>query len=397
MSIDDFDFAKLISPIDLDTFFNEYWEQKPLIISRNQANYYQDLLSVEDLDSILQYSKLKPPEIRVVKNQQDFLPDRYIKADGSLNLNQLYKAYHEDHTLIINGLQSYWKPLAIYTQKLQNFFNYGVIANLYLSPKDSKGLSPHYDTHDVFVLQVDGSKEWQVHQCFEPVPLLGSFQPVIPDNSLPKLLHSVCLQAGDLLYLPRGFVHHAATKECFSLHLTLGIYPTQWLDLMVNALTTLAFKHQNLRQALPVGFLDHPEMLAEIKEQFNQLLQIFVREGSVEDAIALIEDQFIHKITPIPDGHFRQVNQVDEITLDTLVKKRQGMRCRLVKKGFSVSIQFPGNSINGGLYYREAMEFVIAQKEAFTAKMLPDSLKEEQKIQFISRLIRGGLLTIQDK
>lgn len=394
MSINDFDFAKLIYPIDLDTFFSEYWEQKPLIISRNQANYYQDLLSVEDLDSILQYSKLKPPEIRVVKNQQDFLPDRYIKADGSLNLNQLYKAYYEDHTLIINGLQNYWKPLAIYAQKLQNFFNHGVIANLYLSPKDSKGLSPHYDTHDVFVLQVDGSKEWQVHQCFQPVPLLGSFQPVIPENSLPKLLHTVCLQPGDLLYLPRGFVHHAATKERFSLHLTLGIYPTQWLDLMVNALTALAVKNQDLRKALPVGFLDHPEMLTEIKEQFNQLLQTFTQEGSVEDAIALIEDQFIHKITPIPDGHFQQINQVDNITLDTLVEKRQGMRCRLVKKGFSVSIQFPGNSINGGLYYREAMEFVIAQKEAFTAKMLPDSLKEEQKIQFIRRLIRGGLLII---
>ncbi|WP_330204443.1 cupin domain-containing protein [Cyanobacterium sp. Dongsha4] len=397
MSIDDFDFAKLIAPIDLNTFINEYWEKKPLIISRNQKKYYKDLLSVEDLDSILQYSKLKPPEIRVVKNQQDFLPDRYVKADGSLNLNQLYKAYYEDHTLVVNGLQNFWKPLAIYCQKLQNFFNHGVIANLYLSPKDSKGLSPHYDTHDVFVLQVDGSKEWQVHQCFQPVPLLGSFQPVIPENSLPKLLHTVCLQPGDLLYLPRGFVHHAATQESFSLHLTLGIYPTQWLDLMVNALTMLALKNQDLRKALPIGFLDKPEMLGEIKEQFDQLLQTFAEKSSIDEAMELINDQFIHKITPIPDGHFQQVNLVDAIAPDTLVVKREGMRCRIVKKGFSISIQFPGNSINGGLHYREAMEFVAKQKEPFTPQMLPDSLKEEQKTQLVSRLIRGGLLkTLQD-
>lgn len=43
------------------------------------------------------------------------------------------------------------------------------------------------------------------------------------------------------------------------------------------------------------------------------------------------------------------------------------------------------------------MEFVAKQKEPFTAQMLPDSLKEEQKTQLISRLIRGGLLkTLQD-
>lgn len=46
----------------------------------------------------------------------------------------------------------------------------------------------------------------------------------------------------------------------------------------------------------------------------------------------LIYDQFIHKITPIPDGHFQQVNLVDAIAPDTLVVKREGMRCRIVKK-----------------------------------------------------------------
>jgi ribosomal protein L16 Arg81 hydroxylase len=394
MTVENFDFAKLIHPIEPATFFSEYWEQRPLIVSRKAPNYYSDLFSIKALDSVLFFSRPKPPEIKVVANQQELLPDRYIKPDGSLNLNQLYKVYYEGHTLIVNGLQQFWKPLAIFCCNLQNFLNHAVVANTYLSPKDSKGLMPHFDTHDVFVLQVEGAKRWYIHEAFQPVPLLGSFQPVIPEEKLGKPLHEVYLEAGDLLYVPRGFIHHAATAESSSLHLTIGIYPVQWFDLIVNALTAVSMRNECFRKALPAGFLDRHEVMAYLKDQLQEMIQLLSKEVHVEEAVELLAEHFIRQITPVPDGHFTQVDDVDYIDLDTSVAKRTGMRCRIIRQGSSVSIQFPGNTVKGQSHIEQALRFIADTGGTFTIRSIPDTLTDDGKVVLVRRLVRGGLLRV---
>jgi ribosomal protein L16 Arg81 hydroxylase len=47
-----FDLARLIHPVDPATFEREYWEQKPLVVARNDPRYYHDLLSLADVDRI---------------------------------------------------------------------------------------------------------------------------------------------------------------------------------------------------------------------------------------------------------------------------------------------------------------------------------------------------------
>ena len=389
------DLAKIVDPIGLDNFFRAYWEEKPLHIARDDADYYKQLFSVNDVDKVLHYGKMSYPEIRVVANQQELLPAKYTQADGSLNLNQIYKSYYEDHTIVVNGLNKFWHPLAVFCSDLQNFLHHTAIANMYLSPPNSKGLHPHYDTHDVFVLQVEGSKNWEVHPAVQKTPLLNSFQPVIPEQQLGKPLHSIRLEAGDLLYIPRGFVHHAATSESFSLHLTIGIYPTQWIDLISNALIALSQQDERFRQALPVNYLNSGESYQTLKSGLEELTKILAEKGDIDSAMAMLSDHFIRDNTPVPDGHFSQINQVDRITLDTKVIKRANMPCRLIDRGFSVSLQFPGNSVNGPKSYELAMQYIANAKEAFTPKSLPDSLSEKKKITLIRRLVRGGLLRIK--
>jgi acyl-CoA dehydrogenase len=37
------------------------------------------------------------------------------------------------------------------------------------------------------------------------------------------------MKPGDVLYMPRGFYHEAATLAGHSLHLTIGLYPATWI------------------------------------------------------------------------------------------------------------------------------------------------------------------------
>src|SRR5438105_15459028 len=49
----EFNFDSLIAPILAERFFSEFWETKPLRISRKQCDYYAPLVSGDDIDYML--------------------------------------------------------------------------------------------------------------------------------------------------------------------------------------------------------------------------------------------------------------------------------------------------------------------------------------------------------
>ena len=54
------------------------------------------------------------------------------------------------------------------------------------------------------------------------------------DNDLGEPIMEVLLNPGDVLYLPRGFIHQAVTEQDFhSLHITISAYQCNaWIDLL---------------------------------------------------------------------------------------------------------------------------------------------------------------------
>ena len=84
------------------------------------------------------------------------------------------------------------------------------------------GLAPHFDDHDAFILQLEGSKEWRLYGFAAEQPLRGRHFD-IDASLLGEPSQTLCLEAGDLLYVPRGLVHQAHATDTSSLHLTLGV------------------------------------------------------------------------------------------------------------------------------------------------------------------------------
>ena len=114
--------------------------------------------------------------------------------------------------MVLPALQRTWAPLRQLCAALEDEFSHPVHANAYLTPGDSPGFTPHYDTHEVFVLQIAGTKRWRVFQ--PPQPLPHRSQPFTPIGyALPAPLLELELKPGDLLYLPRGYVHAANTSR----------------------------------------------------------------------------------------------------------------------------------------------------------------------------------------
>lgn len=119
----------------------------------------------------------------------------------------------------------------------------------------SRTLNPHTDPYDVLVLQLGGAKRWTV--CLPDVHGGGeagaALSPALqaqlyeqqhqhPDGcasfSDAQLQRMRCrqleLRPGQLLYLPKGFVHYAVPSGRLSAHLTIGLgrRGAAWADLL---------------------------------------------------------------------------------------------------------------------------------------------------------------------
>lgn len=383
----------LLAPTDLAEFGAQYWETEPYHLAGRDPAYYAPFFQVADLDALLQYARFSPTDVRVLREQQDFGTERYLDTEGNLNVNQLFRAFGQGYTLVVNGVDRFWHPAATLRQSLERTLSHGVTPNLYLSPGGPPGLAPHYDTHDVFVLQIAGEKRWSLHTPVVPTPLLASFQPVLDPETLSPPAHEVTLRAGDLLYVPRGWIHHAQT-ETFSLHATIGVYPTQWCDLLTAMVHTAAARDIRLRQALPPGFLDWPDRSAALAGGLRAMGEVLQETASLDEALASLEDQFIRRSPPPARGHFADLTQLDQLNPTTLVCRREDLRCRLLVTPAGVKLQFPGNTVAGPPKYRDAFAFIAAAEGAFSAADLPPALDLGRRVSVVKRLIRGGLLRL---
>ena len=122
----------------------------------------------------------------------------------------------------------------------------------------SQGFDPHYDTHDVFVLQVSGREALAHPRARARRPARARSRGATtarrsraPPTSAPAI--DAVLRPGDALYLPRGWIHSAtALGDATSVHLTVGMSAYTRAD-VVDALLARVGDDARLRASLPLG------------------------------------------------------------------------------------------------------------------------------------------------
>jgi lysine-specific demethylase/histidyl-hydroxylase NO66 len=92
------------------------------------------------------------------------------------------------------------------------------------------------DDIDAFILQLEGKKHWRVYKPLNddevlPLKSSGDLDKHVIDGIKPCI--DAVLEAGDLLYMPRGYIHQGTTlDDAHSLHLTVSCYQQHtWGDL----------------------------------------------------------------------------------------------------------------------------------------------------------------------
>ena len=233
-------FRQLISPIAPETFLSEVFGQRFLHIPHPQdRSRFTELFSWASLNQLLNLSSDATAGIRIARDQMNYL----IKKD-SHTLGDILENLRLGGTLILEGIDRHDVTLAAFLDALSDELATQARINLYLSYPGMPGYPLHYDSHDFFILQIQGQKRWQIFPETVNSPLRESGQFAQTAQTAPKptgpMLAELLMQPGDVLYLPKGYWHQALAEGSEpSLHLTLGLYVSTGLDLFQWLLNTL--------------------------------------------------------------------------------------------------------------------------------------------------------------
>lgn len=394
----EFDPGALFAPLDFQQFIREYWEQKPLHLRRGDARYYGAILTNADFDSIISSADLRYPAIQLAKNGSYLAAEAYtanIKHGtetfiGVPDLRLVQSEYRSGATVVLPALQRSWAPLRRLCGALEDRFSHPVHANAYLTPGDSPGFTPHYDTHEVLVLQIAGSKRWQIFPPPRPLPHRSqTFTPV--GYVLPPPLLELELNPGDFLYLPRGYVHAAHTSQGHSAHVTIGITVYTWVELF-GELANAAKEMPALRAALPPGFTVRDEFKAALRQNLVQYLDLL--RDSI-DGERFIEG-FLQKVRSARVREPEAFNsEATPIGLQTELKTPQAGSYRLVTDRGKATLEFAGKKFALPEGIRTTIDDMCSRR-SFRPLELSSPLGDDARLALARYLHGEGFLTRTD-
>jgi lysine-specific demethylase/histidyl-hydroxylase NO66 len=297
-------------------------------------------------------------------------------------------AFADGATIVLNSLHRWWPPLGSLCHGLEGELGHPVQANAYLTPAGAAGFAPHHDTHDVLVLQVEGSKHWTVRAPLVEAPLERHRSDQAASAEQPVLFDGV-LQPGDCLYLPRGFVHSAAAQDETSLHLTIGVLVHTRHDLLRRIVDRTA-EEPAFRQSLPVRYATDPDTARRVVKDAVAELMTWLESLPVEE----VADDLVWR-----EGHLHELATSRPVTDATVVALRPGMAWRVRPATGSSSngspprvvLELPDRRIEVPATVAPALERLLTAAPTPVAG-LDDLLDERSRVVLVRRLLREAVL-----
>jgi len=388
-----FNFVSLIAPISADRFLAEYWENKPLFLKRGSESFYGHLLCQKDVEHIVSSTDLRHPAMRLAKHGSYLPPRTYTTSfnygddafTGIPDIGIVSAEYRSGATVVLPALDRNWEPLQLLRADLEDRFDHVAHMNAYITPGNAVGFSPHYDTHEVFILQIAGKKHWRV--CEPPLRLPHESQPFIPAGYTPtEPILDIELTAGDLLYLPRGYIHAAMTSDVHSIHITIGISIYTWVELLLE-LVSASKQSEVFRKGLPPGFASREDVKSIVKSTLPELID---QLGKLSD-VDVIMESFTRRLKAKRVAT-RPAFHADErvIGLDSNLKVLD-TKYQVSQENGSIEVEFDGKRILLPGYVKEVLNS-ICTLGSFTVRDLPANLDDETKLVLLRHLQLEGFV-----
>ena len=257
-------FDGLVRPLTTQEFLDTRYRCKRPVLFRARSPRFASLCTWDELNAMLSSSACqsrmrlvhdgRPVAARLWTTPSFGFGWRGRSADTrQLDGGRLTALLRKGATVILNGIDGFHPPVRPVADAIEAALGGYAGINLYASWMPTRGFSTHWDDHDVFVLQVAGRKRWRLYGETRRSPMFRDAEPAAEPR---EQVWSEVIEAGDVLYVPRGWWHDARAEGGDgadgggSLHLTCSVLPFTGLEFMAWLSGRLA-RHETFRRDLP--------------------------------------------------------------------------------------------------------------------------------------------------
>ncbi|MDX1964005.1 MAG: cupin domain-containing protein [Pirellulales bacterium] len=213
------------------------------------------------------------PQVEVLADSQAGFIQKYFTSEI-----EIQNLLDQGGTLVIRHAEQHDDRLSELAKCFEKYFGGAVDIQLFATTRHLEGLNWHYDVEDVYLVSLQGVKEYGIRKnTVNPLPLLENLPTNMRYEREVTPLYRVSLSPGDLLYLPPGYWHCAKNlSHQLSLILSIGILSRTAMsiydELRRHMLDSLAW-----RQRLPPLEGIEPEVrAAHYKQLFQTLASEFI-------------------------------------------------------------------------------------------------------------------------
>jgi ribosomal protein L16 Arg81 hydroxylase len=390
---------------DPHTFGTEYWGRRPLLSGSGALpRDFGDLLSPDTVDELIAERGVRGPFIRLAKEGDVLAKNCYLGPAGfgaempdQVDSAKVLTQFAAGATIVLQGLHRLWPPVIDFVRHLVDDLGHPVQANAYVTPPSSRGFDPHYDVHDVFVLQTAGQKRWVVHEPVHPHPLPSQpwtqHRDAVAERAAEEPVIDTVLSPGDALYLPRGWVHAAQALDTTSIHLTIGVSAATGVDVARAVVDALA-DSAAFRASLPMGGdpADQDEIIATVTKVMAQMVE------TLRDDATALSGAAVDRLRRLHVERTRPVAVRPLATLDaaahadtTPVRWRHGLVATVDTAGDRVALRLPDRVISFPASCAQAL-LALHRGVVADADGLP-GLDRADGTVLIRRLLREAVVT----
>ena len=278
-------FEDLIAPLSAEEFLADFYGKRPLHNSAKNAEL-RGLLDWNRLNELLRLpSHWNESNIKLIFKGLPVADDLYLDKVETLggvvrraNPAKVDVYLQMGATLLAAAVHEISPEALALAASLSDRFAGRAEANVYCSFKGIQALASHFDVHEVFAIQCEGEKVWNIYENRANAPIEGlrgeNAQATI-DAAKGRVAMQVRMRPGDMLYIPRGFCHDALASSSASLHVTFSVTPLDGRALFrlleEEAVLDPAFR-EYLPDARKNGEGDLVERLTSLGERMTKIL-----------------------------------------------------------------------------------------------------------------------------
>jgi quercetin dioxygenase-like cupin family protein len=265
---------------DEDEFFRTYFNKKVLYRPRGISGDPRQILSIADMDDIVHSEGMRSNLLRMLGNGVPAIGDQLtsqleMRREGktiedAVDPGRIYAHFRAGKTLIHGGLNLTRPNLRALARSMTERFAAKSEAVAFLTPAGQRG-STHSDPTDVYVIQLEGTKRWQIWptpQVRRPGDDKDSF------DSLPEPVLDLSVQPGDVLYIPYSTPHRASAEGSVSLHVTVVAGPRTWAHHLLSAVKDILHDDPEFWDTPYLDDTSPEEMAPKIEQLISRLRMV---------------------------------------------------------------------------------------------------------------------------